>query len=97
MSVTRACGVLTILTAVAIAAVHMRVEQTRCAARLLSVEADRVQIRRELWETQARAARLRSPQRVHDRLDSGGDELVSPLAGMPGAPSGRLVADRPRQ
>lgn len=97
MSITRACGVLTILATVAIGVVHLRVEQTRCAARMLRMEVDRVQIRRELWETQALTARLRSPQRVHDRLDPGGDELVSPLVGLSATGPARLVADRPRQ
>lgn len=94
MSVSRACGVLAMLTFVAIAVVHLRAEQARCAAAILGVGAKRVELRRSLWELQARSARLRTPQRIHDRLDADPSELVSPLARVVGPRSATLVADR---
>jgi len=52
----------------ALAVVHLRAEQTRCAARMVAMDADWVRMRRDLWGLQTRIARLRSPERIHDRV-----------------------------
>jgi hypothetical protein len=65
-------------TVIALTLVHLRAEQTRCAAGSLRAEAESIRLRREQWELQARIARLRTPQRVHDFVDSMQMDLLPP-------------------
>lgn len=70
--VFRAVVVVFSLAAVAITAVHLRAEQARAVARALRSEAEWIDLRRELWDLQVRAARLRAPDRVHHWMDAFG-------------------------
>jgi len=65
-------------TGLALAVVHLRSEQTRCAFRTLAQESRCVELRRELWRLQTGVARLRAPQRVRDSLDWFQTDLVTP-------------------
>ena len=67
MNVIRVCALLGIFVGIAVTVVHLRAEQTRCAARIVSMEAQWVTLRRELWGLQTRTARLKSPELLHDR------------------------------
>ncbi len=78
MSVLRACGLFGALTLVAVLLVHLRAEQIRCAARILAIESQWVQQRRELWTLQTRSARLLAPQRLGDRVETGPSGLIPP-------------------
>ncbi len=78
MSVFRACGLFAALGAVAVMLVHLRAEKVRCAARILAMDSERTQLRRELWRVQTRSARLRAPRRLHERVEAGLSDLVAP-------------------
>ena len=78
MSVFRACGLFAALGAVAVMLVHLRAEEVRCAARILAMDSDWTQLRRELWRVQTRSARLRTPRRLHERVETGLSDLVAP-------------------
>ena len=67
MNVSRVCVLLGLFAGVAVTVVHLRAEQTRCAARIVSMESQWVRLRRELWGLQTRTARLKSPELLHDR------------------------------
>ncbi len=66
------------LAGTALLLVHLRAEQTRCAARILSLESKWVDLRREWWSLQTRAARLRTPQRLRERVTLLDAPLVGP-------------------
>lgn len=77
-----------------LAVVHLRLEQTRSAAALYATEAHWVRLRRDWWALQTRAARLRTPQRVHERVESLRADLIHPAAGVMRPPA-RLASDQP--
>lgn len=91
MTVWRAGILLTLTVSLALTVVYLRAEQTRCAARALALEAQRIELRRDLWDIQSRVARLRAPERVHHRLELFGTGLVPP-ANKDGVRGGRAVA-----
>ena len=68
MSVRRACLLIACFAVVALGVVQLRVAQTSCAARVLRLESQWVELRREWWSLQTRSARLRTPQRIHERV-----------------------------
>ena len=70
------CGLFLVFAGVAIALIHLRAEQTRCAAKILTIESEWVRLRRELWTVQTRIARLRAPTRLHDRREHLESDLV---------------------
>lgn len=78
MTVLRGCVLLACFTAIALIVVHLRSEQTRSAARLAAMDAKWVELRRDLWGVQTRIARLRSPERIHDRVVAFQTGLVPP-------------------
>lgn len=67
MTLTRASALLATFAALALGVVHLRAEQTRSAARVLKIESDWVRLRGDLWSLQIRNARMRAPDRIHDR------------------------------
>ncbi len=58
-----------LLCGVALCVVHLRAEQARVAAEILSSEARRVELRREMWTLQMSVARLRTPAQIRDRVE----------------------------
>jgi hypothetical protein len=94
LTVARGCALLASFAAIAIGVVQLRAEQARCAARLLGMEAQKVSLRRELWSLQARTARLRAPQRVHDRVAFFETGLVPPGFEEPAGRVERVVSNR---
>lgn len=68
MKPARWAGAIAVMLTLALAVVHLRAEQARCAARILKSEGERIALRGELWELQASVARLKSPVEIHDRL-----------------------------
>lgn len=87
----RASIVALAMAALALAVVGLRAEQTRRAAKVLSLESRWVQLRRDQWSMQARAARLRTPDRLHTRLGSADPLLRSPGSTAGSDPSMRLA------
>jgi len=92
----RVCVLVTALGAIALAAVHLRAEQTRCAADLMNLEARWINLRREWWTLQARAARLRAPERIRGQVARRGD-LHPPTFDENARPPARFAADRARE
>jgi hypothetical protein len=90
----RACFLIGALAAIALAAVHLRTEQTRCAADLLKLESKWVALRRDWWELQVRAARLRAPARIHDRVANLQADLFLPASDKPPQRPVRLTSGR---
>lgn len=85
MKIGRWIGVMVLLACVALVAVQLRSEQSRCAARILQSEVRRMALRSELWELQMAVARLRGPAEVHERLSrfataSSNDVITAPSA-----------------
>ena len=78
MTIVRGCVLLAAFSAIALTIVHLRSEQTRCAARMVAIDADWVRLRRDLWGLQTRIARLRAPERIHDRVAAFQTGLVPP-------------------
>ena len=97
MNVRRICFLIALFTGIAFAVVHLRVEQTRCAARILRSESRWMGLRREWWALQTRAARFRAPTRIHERIDFLRTELVPPEVETMTAPAVRLASDRPQE
>ncbi len=96
MSSGRISVLIVSFVVVALMLVHLRREQTRCAAGLLSAEAEWVRLRRERWALQTRAARLRTPQGIHDRVGSLRAELIPPGDEMGKRSTVRLASDQPQ-
>lgn len=92
MNAGRACFLIGALAVVALAAVHLRAEQTRCAADLLKLESKWVALRGDWWELQVRAARLRAPERIHDRVENLQADLFPPAFDEPPQRPVRLTA-----
>lgn len=95
MSLLRVGVVIAALVLIALAVVHLRAEQTRCAARIVKLDSRWVELRRQRWTLQTRAVRLQAPQRIHDRLENLQSELIGPEVEMAFPPPARLVSDRP--
>lgn len=92
MTVARGCALLICFTAIALTVLHLRSEQTRSAARLAAMDARWVELRRDLWGVQTRIARLRSPERIHDRVIAFQTGLVPPGYDAVHKPEERLAA-----
>lgn len=76
----RTLVVFGLLAMTAVAVVHIRAEQTRCVHRILKMEREWVEARRELWAIETRGARARTPERVRSRVAMQRDDLVPPEA-----------------
>lgn len=61
--------VITALAGIALAVVGLRSRQTHYAAELLKLETQWIELRSEWWAVQTRAARLRAPDRIHQRME----------------------------
>lgn len=78
MTTFRACVLLATFAVIALGVVHLRGAQTRAAARAASLELEQVAVRRELWRLQAGVARLRSPNKIHSRIEQFDVTLIPP-------------------
>ena len=78
MSTWRGTLLLGAFAAIGLAVVGLRVEQTRCTARTLALEAEWISARGELWQVQAAMACLRAPGYLHERMTWLEGDLVSP-------------------
>ena len=78
MSTARACFLIGAFSLVAITAVHLRAEQTRCASELAHLESRWVALRREWWDLQTRTARIKTPVHLRERVERLRADLVSP-------------------
>ena len=95
MTVGRLCALLSAFALIALAVVHLRGEQTRCTARTLSLEAELVEQRRELWRLQSSVARLQAPLRLHECMGQFQVDLVPPRTGDWWASGTRMATSRP--
>lgn len=94
MSAGRFCVLTALLAGIALIVVHLRAEQTRCAGRVLRLESQWIQTRRQWWALQTRAARLQAPRRLRDRLEVVQKELVVPMPDSVVRNRVRLTSDR---
>jgi hypothetical protein len=85
MTVPRAVGLLAALSAVGIAVVALRAEQTRHTRRIQELQFRQVELRRQIWDQEMELARLRAPGIVRERAvrlgletDLGSTEDTSP-------------------
>lgn len=91
MNTLRRCVLVLSLAAIALGVVHIRAEQSRCAAQVMATEGKWLTLRGELGDLQARKARLRTPDRLRRRnffFDTG---LVPPGAAEE-TPADKLVS-----
>ncbi len=86
--------VLAGLTVIGLGLVHLRVERRRTVARVLALETEWMRMRSEWWSLQTRAARLRAPQRLRERLRWYDGRLVGPRRLVPPYVPLDLAADR---
>jgi hypothetical protein len=82
------------LAAIAVALVHLRGEQNRAASRTLAMEVEWMRVRSEWWSLQTRAARLRAPCRIRERVQWLGANLHGPARLVPPHTDARLASDR---
>ena len=69
MSVRRGLLLLLAFATLAVAAVHLRAEETRLAARIQQLRRERTALRRQSWALQMEIARLRAPRQIRERVD----------------------------
>lgn len=93
MSSARLCFLIIAFAVVAVATVHLRSEQTRCAAELANLESKWVLLRREWWDLQTRTARLRSPTHIRGRVERLRVDLVSPESQLSPVGTAKLASD----
>ncbi len=86
MNTLRRCVLVASLAAIALGVVHIRTEQSRCAAQVMATEGKWLALRVDLGDLQARKARLRTPDRLRNRnyfFDTGlvppGESKESPV------------------
>ena len=94
MITLRRCVLLTAFAAMALMVVHLRAEQTRAAARALTLESRRIELRRELWLLQTEVARLKAPDRIHERVGWFDARLVAPGVDDPWERAGRYASNQ---
>lgn len=68
MKLSRVIPVLLVFATVGLGLVYLRAEQARSASAALRHEAEWFQLKRDLWDLEARVARLRSPEQLHQRM-----------------------------
>lgn len=83
MNILRTTGLVGGLALIALGLIHVRSAQTRTAASLLRMEAERIALRRELWEIETRTARLRTPARIMEAAERLPAELTPPGPNVP--------------
>lgn len=94
LSAPRVCFLIAAFAGMAMATVHLRAERARCAATIATLDAQWVLLRREWWDLQARAARLKTPEHIRDRAQDLQAELISPESEVLNRGSVRLASDR---
>ena len=92
VSVARVCLLIAALAGIALGVVYLRAEQTRCGTRLVRLESQWVELRRQWWGLQTRAARLRAPERIVGRATFLQTDLVPPEDGESPQLAARLAS-----
>ena len=88
----RTAWVIVILVAVGAALAVIRTKQVAAQARTYQLEAERLQVRRRLWNQQLRLGRLRRPREVQVRFQ----DWALPLAPPGARPAGEHIVRRDR-
>lgn len=94
MTALRVGMLVAAFTLIALGVVYVRTEGARSAVRALRHESEWINLRRELWQLQTQVARLRAPDRVHDRMAWLQTDLQPPAASEHARPQ-RLVSRHP--
>lgn len=74
----RTVGLFVAFAVVGLVLVWIRSAQADAASRLLHMEAQRIALRRELWEIETRTARLRAPARIIEAAELSPADLSRP-------------------
>jgi len=67
MTIGRMLVLVLVLTAVGIAVITLRVDQSRYLHRIQSLQFHQRELRQQIWRQEMELARLRSPQMIRDR------------------------------
>ena len=95
MTTLRVTTLVAAFAGIALAVVYLRTEQARSAARALAHESAWIELRRELWQTQAAVARLRAPEQIHGRMGWMMTDLSPPGRGLLPGGARQLAAQQP--
>ena len=60
----RLAWIIVAFAAIAAATVHLRLQQTRTRSEIHNLQADRLEVRRRLWQQQLRLGELTSPRHI---------------------------------
>ncbi len=74
----RFAWVILLLAAVGVGVVHLRLQQNAARTEIQRLEADRLKLRRTLWEQQERIGELTAPRQVRQRSHEMALELTGP-------------------
>lgn len=94
LRVARAGFLIAAFAAIAMVTVHLRAEQARCEASIAGLDAQCTVLRRDWWDLQVRAARLRAPGRIRHHAQRFHADLVSPEFDILIRGTARLASDR---
>jgi len=94
MNTIRTMSLVVAFALISLALVQLRAAQTQTAASLLRMEAERIALRRELWDIETRMARLRSPARIIEAADKLPAELSAPGPDTPLRGPATLITQR---
>ncbi len=92
MTVFRGLFLLTFFGAVGVLLIAVRTEQARTGARIEALQSDRVRLRRESWSLQVEISRLRTPERIEERLNRWAIDLHKPKPPSETGDNDRMVS-----
>jgi len=87
-------GLLVVFASIGVSVVWIRSSQTHAAASLLRMEAERIALRRELWDIETRTARLRAPARIIEAAELSPADLTAPGDSKPLRGPATVIARR---
>ncbi len=83
----RLAWVILMLAATAAGTVHLRLQQNRVRTDMNNLEAQRLDVRRRLWDQQLRLGELTAPQHIRALSDGWPFQMVGPGELSPDGPS----------
>ena len=84
------------MASLAIVVVHLRSERIRVTSRTLALEQEWMALRTEWWSLQSRVSRLRSPERIRERVWQLGREFPKSVHLVPAYVDVRMSLHRGR-
>ncbi len=78
MTISRGVYLLFLFGSLAIVVIGLRSEQARAAAQIEQLQCERPALRRESWALEMAISRLRTPERIYDRVAQWSLDLQQP-------------------